>query len=152
MSLLAALSWKLRVHRIGWHGFLRAAAREALRGWYPSSIMKNAMDTVREAAVLDALRSIVDPDLHRDIVSLGFVKNLKIDSGKVTLDIELTTPACPVKETMREEAVTAVRAVPGVTAVEVNMTAQVRRAAVSPSEGGMRRVRNVVAIASGKGG
>jgi len=114
--------------------------------------MKNAMDTVLEAAVLDALRSIEDPDLHRDIVSLNFVKNLKIDAGKVTFDIELTTPACPVKETMREQAVTAVRAVPGVTAVEVNMTAQVRRAAVSPSEGGMRRVRNVVAIASGKGG
>jgi ATP-binding protein involved in chromosome partitioning len=111
----------------------------------------NTADFVQEDDVLTALRGIEDPDLHRDIVSLGFVKNLKVESGSVSLDIELTTPACPVKDSMREEAVRLVSALPGVRAVQINMTAQVRRGA-SPSEGGMRRVRNVVAIASGKGG
>ena len=107
---------------------------------------------VREQNVLDALRAVRDPDLGRDIVELGFVKELKIDGGVVSFAIELTTPACPVKETLREEAVGAVRALPGVREVNVAMTAQVRRAEVSPAEGGMKAVRNAVAIASGKGG
>lgn len=77
-------------------------------------------------AVLNALRVVVDPDLHRDIVSLGFVKNLAIDRGRVAFTIELTTPACPVKDQLRDQAVTAVRALPGVTDVEVRMTANVR--------------------------
>ena len=54
------------------------------------------MASLTEAAVLDALRAIKDPDLHKDIVALGFVKNVRIDGGRVALTIELTTPACPV--------------------------------------------------------
>ncbi|HKY32542.1 MAG TPA: P-loop NTPase [Candidatus Polarisedimenticolia bacterium] len=110
------------------------------------------MPTPTHDAVLQALRAVQDPDLHRDIVTLGFVKNLKVAGGEVSLDIELTTPACPVKETMREEAARALRTVPGVSSVQVNMTAQVRPGAVTPSEGGMRRVKNAIAVASGKGG
>ena len=49
------------------------------------------------AEVLDALRPIIDPDLEKNIVDLGFVKNLRIDGGRVSFAIELTTPACPVK-------------------------------------------------------
>jgi len=111
-----------------------------------------AIANVREEDVLATLKQIQDPDLHRDIVSLGFVKNMNIKGGDVSFDIELTTPACPVKETMKEEAVRRVQAIPGVQSVAVNMTAQVRRAAVAPSEGGMKRVANTIAIASGKGG
>jgi ATP-binding protein involved in chromosome partitioning len=107
---------------------------------------------VREEEVLAALRAVKDPDLHRDIVSLGFVKNLKIRDGSVALDIELTTPACPVKETMKAEAVKALGSLPGVNSVSINMTAQVRAAGIAPSEGGMKRVKNAIAIASGKGG
>jgi len=110
------------------------------------------MNTVREQDVYDALRAVKDPDLHKDIVELGFVKNLRIDKGAVAFDIELTTPACPVKELMKDQATQAVGAVPGVSSVQVNMTAQVRRAAVSMTEGGMAQVRNPIAIASGKGG
>ena len=66
-------------------------------------------------AVLNALRVVNDPDLRRDIVSLGFVKDLSLKDGHVSFTIELTTPACPVKDQMREQATAAVRALPGVT-------------------------------------
>ena len=61
-----------------------------------------------EQSVLDALRTVMDPDLHKDIVALNFVKNLKIENGKVSFTVELTTPACPVKDKMQEWARAAV--------------------------------------------
>jgi ATP-binding protein involved in chromosome partitioning len=106
---------------------------------------------VTEQAVLQALRAVQDPDLRRDIVALGFVKHLSVDGGRVKFDVELTTPACPVKNLMRDQALAAVKALPGVTDVAVTMTAQVRQAQVR-SDAGLRRVRNVIAVASGKGG
>jgi ATP-binding protein involved in chromosome partitioning len=106
-----------------------------------------------EAAILDALKVVKDPDLHRDIVSLGFVKNVRICGGTVAFDIELTTPACPVKDRLRDEAIAAVRRLPDVSEVNVNMTAQVRKTmTVIQGVSGLARVRNAVAIASGKGG
>lgn len=106
-----------------------------------------------EAAVLEALRAVRDPDLHRDIVSLGFVKALALDHGLVSFTIELTTPACPVKDQMREQARATVAALPGVTGVEVTMSASVRSAQTpesgrAPVEG----VKNVIAVGAGKGG
>src|SRR5207244_5337793 len=80
---------------------------------------------VDQKNVLEALKVVNDPDLHRDIVSLGFIKNLNIDGGRVAFTIELTTPACPVKDQMRDQARAAVMQVPGVSAVEVQMTARV---------------------------
>jgi ATP-binding protein involved in chromosome partitioning len=111
------------------------------------------MTVVAESAVLDALRSVKDPDLHRDIVALGFVKDLKIDGGLVAFTIELTTPACPVKDAMREQARAAVAALPGVSAVEVKMTASVRAArAVDADLAAIPGVKNIVAVGAGKGG
>ena len=104
-------------------------------------------------AVLGALKVVVDPDLQRDIVSLGFVKNVAIDKGRVSFTIELTTPACPVKERLRDQAATAVGALPGVADVEVQMTANVR--SVSAPETGrtpLPGVKNVIAVGAGKGG
>jgi ATP-binding protein involved in chromosome partitioning len=72
---------------------------------------------ITETAVLDALKVVRDPDLNRDIVSLKFIKNLRIEGGAVSFAIELTTPACPVKDQMREQARAAVSAIPGVTSV-----------------------------------
>src|SRR3989441_10754984 len=83
---------------------------------------------VEQAAVLDALKAVKDPDLHRDIVSLGFVKDLRIDGGGVAFTIELTTPACPVKDQMRDQARAAVMQVAGVTSVDVRLSARVREA------------------------
>jgi ATP-binding protein involved in chromosome partitioning len=107
-----------------------------------------------QAAVLDALRIVTDPDLHRDIVSLGFVKSLAIDpAGAVSFVIELTTPACPVKDQMKAQAEAAVSQVAGVTSVSVSMTAAVRTASVAE---GTRQpvagVKNVLAVGAGKGG
>ena len=103
--------------------------------------------------VLNALRAVVDPDIRRDIVTLGFVKNLSIDSGRVAFTIELTTPACPVKEQLREQATNAVRAVSGVSQVEVQLTANVR-SALAPETGRppLPGVKNVIAVGAGKGG
>jgi ATP-binding protein involved in chromosome partitioning len=111
------------------------------------------MSTVTEPAVLDALRSVRDPDLQRDIVALKFVKNLRISGSRVAFTIELTTPACPVKDQMRDQARAAVLGVPGVTDVEVEMTAQVR-AAVTPEAGKapVEGVKNIIAVGAGKGG
>jgi ATP-binding protein involved in chromosome partitioning len=108
---------------------------------------------VSEANVLDALRAVRDPDLHKDIVALKFVKDLKIDGGHVSFTIELTTPACPVKDQMRDQARSVVAQVPGVGSVDVQMSAQVRSAVGSdlnklPVPG----VRNVIAVGAGKGG
>ena len=109
--------------------------------------------TVSETAVLDALRAVRDPDLHRDIVALKFVKNLRIDGGRVAFTIELTTPACPVKDQMRDQARAAVLEVPGVTAVEVEMTAQVRTTnAAEMGKTPVEGVKNIIAVGAGKGG
>lgn len=107
---------------------------------------------IAETSVLDALKAVKDPDLHRDIVSLGFVKNLRIDGGRVAFSIELTTPACPVKDQMRDQARAAVAALPGVTAVDVEMTAQVRAAAPETGRAPVAGVKNVIAVGAGKGG
>ena len=83
----------------------------------------------RESEILDALRVIIDPDLGKDIVSLGFIKDLGItESGDVSFTVELTTPACPVKEQLKAECFTKVSGIPGVEEVDVEMTAQTRAA------------------------
>lgn len=106
---------------------------------------------VTEAQVLDALRAVNDPDLHRDIVALGFVKNVVIAGGDVSFTIELTTPACPVRELLQEQAEEVVSALEGVTSVKVEMTAKVRERQTNP-EDLLPGVRHIIAIASGKGG
>jgi ATP-binding protein involved in chromosome partitioning len=109
--------------------------------------------SIEKDAVLGALRVVMDPDLRRDIVSLGFVRNVAIDAGAVSLTIELTTPACPVKDQLRDQAAAAIRALPGVTSVDVRMTANVR--SVSAPEMGrppLPGVKNVIAVGAGKGG
>jgi ATP-binding protein involved in chromosome partitioning len=108
---------------------------------------------VEQGAVLEALKVVRDPDLHRDIVSLGFIKDLKVDGSRVSFTIELTTPACPVKDQMRDQARAAVLQVPGVAAVDVAMSARVREAVGGD---GPRQplpgVKNVIAVGAGKGG
>jgi ATP-binding protein involved in chromosome partitioning len=108
---------------------------------------------VQEALVLEALKVVQDPDLHRDIVALGFVKDLKVDDSRVSFTIELTTPACPVKDQMRDQARAAVMQVPGVAAVDVQMSARVRDAGgVDGTRSPIAGVKNVIAIGAGKGG
>src|SRR5437867_3629502 len=108
---------------------------------------------VDQKNVLEALKVVNDPDLNRDIVSLGFIKNLAIDGGHVAFTIELTTPACPVKDQMRDEARAAVMQLSGVTAVDVKMSARVREAVGSDgTRQSLPGVKNVIAVGAGKGG
>jgi len=106
-----------------------------------------------EKKILAALSQVMDPDLNRDIVSLGFVKNMKIDGGRVAFDVELTTPACPVKDQLKAQAEAAALSVEGVESVDIKMTAQVRQAAALPAGGqGIPGVKHLIPVASGKGG
>ena len=104
-----------------------------------------------QEAVLAALRNVYDPDLHKDLVTLNMIRDLKIKGGQVDFTIVLTTPACPMKDRMKSEAYSAVSAVEGVESVHIQMDANV------PSDGRNRGilnvpVRNAIAVASGKGG
>jgi len=107
---------------------------------------------VTEEAVLNSLRSVEDPDLKRDVVSLGFIKKLNIEGGRVSFDLELTTPACPLKAQLKTAAEEAVRRIEGVTEVNVEVTSNVSAHRVPGSEEILPDVKNIVAIASGKGG
>lgn len=104
-----------------------------------------------EQEILHALSHVDDPDLRKDIVTLNMVKNVKVEGNKVSFDVELTTPACPMKEAIKNACIQAVRHMVSKEAeVAVNMTSRVttQRAnnAVLPN------VKNIIAIASGKGG
>jgi ATP-binding protein involved in chromosome partitioning len=108
---------------------------------------------VEQGSVLTALKVVKDPDLHRDIVSLGFIKDLTIDGGRVAFTIELTTPACPVKDQLRDQARAAVMQVPGVDTVDVKMSARVREAVgADGTRQSVPGVKNVIAVGAGKGG
>ena len=107
---------------------------------------------LEQTTVLDALKVVQDPDLHRDIVSLGFIKNLTIVDGHVSFTIELTTPACPVKDQMQAQARAAVQQVPGVTGVDVTMGARVREAVGGDARQPLEGVKNIIAVGAGKGG
>jgi ATP-binding protein involved in chromosome partitioning len=109
--------------------------------------------SVSEAAVLSALRAVKDPDLGRDIVALEFIKDLRVSGSNVAFAIELTTPACPVKDVLKAQAEQVVAALPGVAQVSVTMTSRVTTS--KPLLGGkgvIKAVKNVVAVSSGKGG
>ena len=107
--------------------------------------------SVTQEQVLATLRTVEDPDLHKDIVTLGFVKDVRIAGAEVDFTIELTTPACPVRDQMKAEAEQKVAALPGVSVARAKMTADVR------ARGGFGRqavpgIRNIVAVGAGKGG
>jgi ATP-binding protein involved in chromosome partitioning len=112
-------------------------------------------NTISEDSIKSALSSIMDPDLGRDIVSLGFVRNIVITGNDIKLDINLTTPACPVKDAMKAQAEEALKKLPSIGAVTINMTATTRgqvALAGSPIAASLGQVKNIIAVASGKGG
>ena len=110
------------------------------------------MNQIIEQAVLDALRQIIDPDLHKDIVTLGFIKDLKIENADVSFRIVLTTPACPVKEQMETQAYELVGALEGVGNVKVTMDAEVPQGRGIANNLTLPNVKNIIAVSSGKGG
>ncbi|MCA1593084.1 MAG: Mrp/NBP35 family ATP-binding protein [Acidobacteria bacterium] len=110
------------------------------------------MAQVTEADVYGALSQIIDPDLHKNIVRLGFIKDLKIEGGDVSFRIVLTTPACPVKEQMEGQARELVSALPGVASVKVTMDAEVPQGRGFGEKLAVQGIRNIIAVSSGKGG
>jgi ATP-binding protein involved in chromosome partitioning len=109
---------------------------------------------VGKSAVLATLSQIQDPDLHKDIVSLGFVPegDINICGASVAVKIVLTTPACPVREQMKQQATDLLLALPGVDHAEVEMDAVVRATGIGGGRKPIEGVRNIIAVASNKGG
>ena len=130
------------------------AANAARVGAVKFPVTCHAMTAPTSQQVLDVLSQIHDPDLGRDVVSLGMIKELAIDpAGRVSFTFELTTPACPVRDRFKTQAQDSVGALPGVTAVDVRMTANVRPAFMRPKPSEiLPGVKQTIAVASGKGG
>ncbi len=110
------------------------------------------MTQLSEQTVLDSLRQIIDPDLRKDIVTLGFIRDLKISGGDVAFRIVLTTPACPVKDQMEADAIAIVGNLAGVTSVNVTMDAEVPQGRGIANNIAIPGVKNIIAVSSGKGG
>src|SRR5829696_8011621 len=110
------------------------------------------MSELSEQLVLDSLTQIIDPDLRKDIVSLGFIRDLQVAGGDVAFRIVLTTPACPVKEEMEAQATEIVQGLEGVTNVKVTMDAEVPQGRGVANNIAVPGVKNIIAVSSGKGG
>ncbi len=111
------------------------------------------MPNIIKQKILNALGGIIDPDFNKDIVSLGFVKNIKIDGERVSFDIELTTPACPIKDEFQKQARDAIGIIDGVDEVTITMTSQKpQRNATLNAQSTLQNVRSIIAVSSCKGG
>lgn len=109
--------------------------------------------SVQESDVLKALSTVIDPDLNLDVVKAGMVKNLKIDGGAVSVTIELTTPACPLKEKIKSDAEAALQKVSGLSDLKLDMTAKTRAGPAGVSKDSLLPgVKNIVLVGAGKGG
>jgi ATP-binding protein involved in chromosome partitioning len=109
------------------------------------------MTNLTEGLIMDALRTVQEPELGRDIVSLGMVKAVTIEEARVRFTIELTTPACPLKDEIEQNARAAVQAL-GAETVDITWGAMVRRASPVQPEALLPGVKNIIAVVSGKGG
>jgi len=109
------------------------------------------MSQLTEGAIFDALRTVQEPELGRDIVTLNMVKKIEIDGAHVALTIELTTPACPLKDEIQRNIDAALQPL-GAETVDVTWNAMVRRASPRQSQQLVPGVKNIISVASGKGG
>jgi ATP-binding protein involved in chromosome partitioning len=109
------------------------------------------MPTLTEGAIFDALREVQEPELGRDIVTLNMVKEISIDGSDVAFTIELTTPACPLKDEIERNVRSALGAI-GASGIQITWGSMVRRAAPQQAQQLLPGVKNVIAVASGKGG
>lgn len=107
---------------------------------------------VSEKQVLDVLGTVNDPELGRDLVSLGMIRDVQVDGGAVTFTVVLTTPACPMKSQIKNAAKEAVESIPGVESVDVRLDSKVRPQPGAGAGETIPGVKNVIAVASGKGG
>jgi ATP-binding protein involved in chromosome partitioning len=109
-------------------------------------------DSLTERAVIEALKGVKDPDIGRDLVDLGMIKDIKIGDGSLTLTVNLTTPACPLKAQIERDVRGALQSrLPGQWNIHINMSAEVRGKGVAET-GDIPGIKNVIAVGSGKGG
>lgn len=105
---------------------------------------------ITQEQVLDALRKVEDPDLKKSLVDLNMIKNIQIEESSIHFEVELTTPACPLKEKIRKDCMLAIQELDGDIQVEITMTANVQSGRIGVDT--LPNVKNVIAVASGKGG
>src|SRR5262245_47304742 len=111
------------------------------------------MTSQKRDDVLKALGGVQDPDLHRDLVSLGMIEDLGVRDGSVAFTLVLTTSACPLKGQIEDECRAAVLGVPGVQEVAIHTISRVRKPKDPTADRkALEGVANVIAIGSGKGG
>ncbi|WP_017653912.1 Mrp/NBP35 family ATP-binding protein [Fortiea contorta] len=109
-------------------------------------------DVLDSRSVLEVLRPVQDPELQKSLVELNMIRNVKIEDGQVSFTLVLTTPACPLKEFIVEDCQKAVKKLPGVTKVSVEVTAETPQQKSLPDRTGVTGVKNIIAVSSGKGG
>ncbi len=107
--------------------------------------------TLTEEKILNALKHVIDPDLKRDLVSLGMIQNVRIENNTVSFDLLLTTPACPIKDNLKEACIEAIKRFISDDIV-VNVNVKAREYKPISGEDLLPGVRHVVAVTSGKGG
>ncbi|MEB3232525.1 MAG: Mrp/NBP35 family ATP-binding protein [Leptolyngbyaceae bacterium] len=108
--------------------------------------------TLDTAAILDVLRPVQDPELQKSLVDLNMIRNVAVEGGHVCFTLVLTTPACPLKEFIKEECENAVKTLPGVESVTVEVGAETPQQKALPDRQGIDGVKNIIAVSSGKGG
>ncbi len=109
---------------------------------------------ITNEAVMNQLKTVNDPELHKDLVTLNMIKNVDINGDTVNVGVELTTPACPLKDKIQADVVAAVKQVPGVASVTVEFTAQVQASPQQKATANnpLPNVKQIIAIGAGKGG
>ena len=103
-------------------------------------------------SILEVLRPVQDPELQKSLVELNMIRNVAVDGGKVSFTLVLTTPACPLREFIVEDCEKAVKQLPGIESVEVEVTAETPQQKSLPDRASIPGIKNIIAISSGKGG
>jgi len=112
---------------------------------------KKNENQVTEEAVRAALSTVIEPELHRDLISLNMIRDLQIDGNDVSFTIMLTTPACPLRGKMEQDSRAALDQVPGIGSVSINWSSNVPQDQRISQQLG-QQFRNTIAVTSGKGG
>jgi len=110
------------------------------------------LDTLTPESVLQVLKPVQDPELRKSLVDLNMIRNVKVEGGAVSFTLVLTTPACPLRQFIVEDCERAVKTLPGVAQVDVEVTAETPQQKGLPDRAGIDGVKNIIAISSGKGG
>lgn len=110
------------------------------------------IETLSPSAILEVLRPVEDPELRKSLVELNMIRNVKVDGGNVSFTLVLTTPACPLRQFIVEDCERAVKTLPGVEKIDVEVTSETPQQKALPDRTGIAGIKNILAITSGKGG